>query len=186
MFRGGRVSKVTRFVRNATRCGDQRDHSPFFMNDELKEELFEIFKLLANSNQLPAAYVTRAWASCFSVWKGAWRPTGITKDAFNRLKENNFSSLQGIHRAHIIPRYDVFVKARGKTWSSIDEWWDFMVEHDQCVLATKEENALSDKSDYKLVPKYKIPNDERNLFETTFIGCKFRKSVEVKFLKEEI
>ena len=34
MFRGGRVSKVTRFVRNATRCGDQRDHSPFFMNDE--------------------------------------------------------------------------------------------------------------------------------------------------------
>ena len=143
-----------------------------------------LFKLFANSNQIPASYVTRAWASCFSAWKGAWRPTGITEKAMERLIENDFSSLNGIHRAHIIPRYEVFIQARGKEWSSIDEWWKFMTDYDQCVLATKEENALSDKTDYELISKYDIPNDDRNLFETTFIGCKFRKGVEVKFLKE--
>ena len=94
--------------------------------------------------------------------------------------------MKGIHRAHVIPRFEVFEKARGKEWESIDEWWDFMVEHDQCVLATKEENALSDKCDYELVSVHSIPNDERNLFETTFIGCKFRKSVEVPYLRSLI
>ena len=153
------------------------------MNENLKKELFEIFKLFANSEELPSSYITRAWASCFSAWNGAWRPTGITQKAMDLLIEKDFSDLKGIHRAHIIPRHEVFIQAKGRNWSSIDEWWDYMVEFDQCVLATKEENALSDKSDYKLISAYEIPNDDRNLFETTFIGCKFRKKIEVSFLK---
>ena len=153
------------------------------MNEELKKELFEIFKLFAKSEEISPSNITRAWASCFSAWKGAWRPHGITQKAFDLLVEKKFEDLKGIHRAHIIPRFEVFEKAKGREWSCIDEWWDFMVEHDKCVLATKEENALSDKSDYELVSAYEIPNDERNLFETTFIGCKFRKKYEVEYLK---
>ena len=154
------------------------------MNEKLKQELFDIFKLFANSEELPASYITRAWASCFSAWKGAWRPQGITEEAMNLLISKDFSDLKGIHRAHIIPRFEVFERARGKDWKSIDEWWEYMVKYDQCLLATKSENARSDTSDYTLVPLYKIPNDKRSLFETTFIGCKFRKTVEVKFLRE--
>ena len=154
------------------------------MNEKLKQELFDIFKLFANSEELPASYITRAWASCFSAWKGAWRPQGITEDAMNLLISKNFIDLKGIHRAHIIPRFEVFERARGKEWKSIDEWWEYMVKYDQCLLATKAENARSDTSDYTLKALYKIPNDKRSLFETTFIGCKFRKTVEVKFLKE--
>ena len=153
------------------------------MNEKLKQELFDIFKLFANSEELPASYITRAWASCFSAWKGAWRPQGITEDAMNLLISKNFSDLKGIHRAHIIPRFEVFERARGKEWKSIDEWWEYMVKYDQCLLATKAENARSDTSDYTLKALYKIPNDKRSLFETTFIVCKFRKTVEVKFLK---
>ena len=153
------------------------------MNENLKKELFEIFKLFANSEELPASYITRAWASCFSVWNGAWRPQGITQKALDLLISKDFSDMKGIHRAHIIPRFEVFEKARGKEWSCIDEWWDYMVKYDQCVLATKEENAMSDKGDYELVSVHTIPNDDRNLFETTFIGCKFRKKVEVSYLK---
>lgn len=154
------------------------------MNEKLKQELFDIFKLFANSEELPASYITRAWASCFSAWKGAWRPRGITKDAMNLLISKDFSDLKGIHRAHTISRFEVFERARGKEWKSIDDWWEYMVKYDDCVLATKAENALSDTSEYTLVPLYEIPNDKRSLFETTFIGCKFRKTVEVQFLRE--
>ena len=64
------------------------------MNEKLKQELFDIFKLFANSEELPASYITRAWASCFSAWKGAWRPQGITEDAMNLLISKNFSDLK--------------------------------------------------------------------------------------------
>jgi len=152
------------------------------MEDVKREEFFSIFLAMQKAKHAEKKYLYRAFSSlCSTFNEFNWRVIGITQDALDSFKAVNFERVPNrkdenpVERAHINKRYDWVEEVFNREWTSSEEWWNFIWENDQTVLATAKENKLSDTIGEPLKIAYEIPD---GYFVSTFIGCKYRKKVE--------
>jgi len=113
-----------------------------------------------------------------------WEVVGITKMAYDKLKENNWIWPKGnkdnkINRSHIKDRLDTSLKMFSNFNWSEDSWWNFYRERDKCILATGTENM----SKKELVIKYYVPKKDLPLFRSKGFNAHYG-SEEKTFLKE--
>jgi len=82
-----------------------------------------------------------------------WAVIGITEAAALRIKENEYKRPKKINRAHIYSRKETADILFSRDWT-FEEFWDFFLERDCCILATSKENYSKDPEDlWRQVPK---------------------------------
>ena len=113
--------------------------------------------------------------------KDFWRVVGITELAFNKIVENDYKLPKGnkdnkINRSHIKNRIETSKTMLEGPLMKIDEWWEFYLENDKCILATASENLSKQQETIK----YNVPF---GLFECS--GFSFKVAAEeINFLKK--
>lgn len=72
-----------------------------------------------------------------------WRVVGITKEAFDVFKENDFkrATKMNIQRAHLVQRKMTFEYLLTNK-PQFDEWWKYFWPRDVVVLATVKQNKI--------------------------------------------
>ena len=90
-----------------------------------------------------------------------------------------------VERAHIKQRAIWLDFLFEREWEDMNQWWKFIHDNDRVVLATTQENKLSDQMGIPLKIAHEIP-DNGEYFKTNYIGCKYRKKVEKVLLESFI
>lgn len=164
------------------------------MNDKELKYYFDIFKafqapILDEEMAERRQYGIRAFSSTQGwFFDNTWRVVGITQDALDAFKAVDFARIPNrkdtvaVERAHIKQRALWLDELFNREWDNMQEWWDFIYENDRVVLATTQENKLSDQMGIPLKIAYDIP-DNGEYFKTNYIGCKYRKKVEKVLLE---
>lgn len=157
------------------------------MDKVKRDEFFAIFLAMQKAKHADKKYLYRAFSSLTATFNELnWRVIGITQDALDSFKSVNFERIPNrkdknpVERAHINKRHDWVEQAFNREWKNSEEWWNFIWENDQTVLATARENKRSDSLGEPLKIAYEIPE---GYFASTFIGCKYRKKVEKPLLE---
>lgn len=115
------------------------------MNTE-KNQSYENYLLVKKMTGLTLAQKTKVLSDIlFLLNSNPWRIVGITEDALDKFKSNNFklSSRMGINRSHIKQRHQTYSYLLSNDLD-IDTFWDKFWENDKTILSTSSEN-MSDK-----------------------------------------
>ena len=144
----------------------------------LKDYICEGFNLIQSSEELDYKEKVDMLASLLSLGAGTgWRPQSITLGALKLFISNTFKLPKGLERAHKYHRRDTMKILIETQWTD-NEWWDWLIERDYTILATRAENR--DEKNFKHLITYKIPLD-LNLFLGKRVGFKYGTS-EREFL----
>lgn len=155
---------------------------------KISEEQYEIFKAFFNQSQNTSekecsnAYLTRCLATIIGAHGQHWRIIGITKEALDYLKNNDFTKPKFfLQRGHLIPRVNsvALIFRNRKDFVSKSEFEKIYSVYDLTILMTKDQNKYSDT-----IPDfYLFPEDKMTLFKNRFIGFDYGKK-EIEFLKQ--
>ena len=149
-------------------------------NEETKKEIYKLYKAIYESNLEDKK--TKLLTYIFAWYPWSWRVVGISKGAYQRIKEVDFYPKPNkIVRDHFLQdrkvTYDQMIK--NKKLLDFKNWWELFWKNDQTILMTKEEhdrdrgNVLCHKLDWK----------EGYFSCNPLIGFKYRKSYEAEYLK---
>ena len=121
---------------------------------ELKETIYDGFCHIQEiKGATPRARQGMLLALTGMLKEYGWPVIGITEAAALRIQENDFKRPKKINRAHIYSRKETADILFSKEWT-FDEFWDFFLERDCCILATSKENYSKDPEDlWRKVPK---------------------------------
>lgn len=152
--------------------------------EELKEVLFHDFQIIKKMRS-PEANRVKLLSTLFSINPNSWRVVGITPEALEIFKKNEFKKKSGmrINRSHITQRfgfYQSLLNPENKI-SGAEEFWNLYYENDMTVLASASENMRADVTIFENA--YPVPQDERKLFQTAGYAWK-HKDEEEAFLKD--
>ena len=140
------------------------------------EELYEQFLSIKNSS-FDLATKSRILTVMLSSKKGSWKVVGITKQALEEFKKNNFKYTKGLNRSHIVQRKSTHDKMMSTDFNSHNEWWRFHIENDKTIISMSLENKNVLHCEIFEVP------EELDLFENKIISWN-HSSKEVEFLKK--
>jgi len=167
------------------------------MNEKELKYYFDIFKafqapILDEDLAERRQYGIRAFSSTQGwFFDNTWRVVGITQDALEAFKAVDFDRIPtrkdpvAVERAHIKQRAIWLDFLFEREWEDMNQWWKFIHDNDRVVLATTQENKLSDQMGVSLQIAHEIP-DNGEYFKTNYIGCKYRKKVEKVLLESFI
>lgn len=161
------------------------------LGDEQKRALQEYYlssRKLLESGVVPAICVQRSFESVMGGVLGeeCWRPTHISVGAMAYAVEGLVSDLQ---RAHGVlegrkDRYERTLDILSGVEKEFDEWWEYYRHHDATVLITKAEHSSNKKFlEEELVV---IPRDGLKLFINSGFSFRFRKKVELQWIKDSL
>lgn len=150
---------------------------------DIKQTTYKAFRAIRDMDGVPIQTKHRMlWEMLFMNGSNPyfWRVVGITEKAFDRLVENNYRLPKGnrdnkINRSHIHKRMDTSKRMLEGELMDEDEWWEFYLDNDKCVLATASENMMKDEE----VIKHHVPD---GLFLAKGYTCEVGNR-EVEFLK---
>ena len=152
--------------------------------EELRNVLFHDFQLIKQMRTLEANKI-KLLSNLFSINRNCWRVVGITPDALEIFKNHEFQkkSRISINRSHIIQRFSFYksLLENNNEIKNAETFWKLYYDNDMTVLASASENMSNNETILKNA--YPVPEDERNLFQTSGYSWK-HKEEEIKFLKE--
>lgn len=106
-----------------------------------------------------------------------WAVIGITEAAALRIQENEYKRPKKINRSHIYSRKETSDILFSKEWT-FNEFWDFFLKRDCCILATSKENYSKEPEDlWRKVPK--------GMFQSVGFAFKVGKE-EASWLQEQL
>lgn len=160
--------------------------------EEIEKQKIHQFYLacssLLQSGTIPTISVQRAFEEAMSGFleENTWRPTHISHTALYEAVHGNPKNLQ---RAHGVvgnrkDRYSRTVEALSRNCKLFDDWWDFYKEHDATVLITKKEHSSNRL--YTFEELIALPDNSQGMFERSGFSFKFRKKVELAWLKQKL
>ena len=111
---------------------------------EAKEIIFEAFNHIKDIEGLPIRNKVRAFEEVKGMIPG-WHVIGITKDALEIFKKLNYKrppgrGEDGVNRSHQYSRSATYKSMFEKYDWSFEEFWNFIDERDNTILATTKEN----------------------------------------------
>ena len=145
-----------------------------------KDDLYHDFLLISQmkvSEKTKIKFLTEL----FSETGNPWRVVGITKNALEVFKKNNFHrvSRMGINRSHIKDRKDTYSEMLNSKVKNSAEWWNYYYENDKTIFATSSENMSSRLDLDNVIP---LKNSE-GLFKSQGYAWAHRKKNEVPYLQ---
>ena len=143
--------------------------------EELKKIIFNGFLKIQEMEGVPPYTKHRMFQNLMGMNKDSWIVIGITEAALEKFKANDYKRPKGVNRSHIFQRSETSQKMFEKTDWDIENWWNFYVERDECVLATSSENMDKEPD----IIKYEVP---RGLFKTRGFAITVS-NAEKEFLK---
>lgn len=122
---------------------------------------------------------SRCLSNIISQWDNQWRVTGITINALKIFAEHDFKrkSRMGINRAHISQDRLITNMYLLDNDLSPEEFWKYLYENDNTVLATSSENK---KNVFSEIIKI---NESQDMFNAKGFAWKHNKK-EIDFLAQ--
>jgi|TARA_B110000196_G_C20951111_1_gene569315 hypothetical protein len=147
---------------------------------QIKKELIIKFYKLLYDEDLDIKKKYSIFTQIFYDLSGddAWKVYWITKNALKKYSENNFRSIQGIQRAHIVDRIQTLTKIFENKKLDDETLIITIIENDKTILMTKEEHGSGNIS-----KKFEI-DITQNLFSAQMISYKFRIGHEGVYLRD--
>lgn len=98
--------------------------------------------LLTCKMKLPIGQRCRILTEILVSHPKAWQVVGTTPDALDIFAQNDFKYVarMGIQRAHLRDRADLYTEMLNDPILDRDYWWDYYLDNDRTVFATKKEN----------------------------------------------
>lgn len=135
----------------------------------------------------PAWAVQKSFEEAVGGFQGddVWRASHISPKAIFEAVDGNYKNIQRAHGVveGRLSRYERTMTVLTGEEKPFSEWWPFWMEHDATVLITKIEHNSNKK--FSLQDLVTVPRAE-NMFTRGGFSFKFRKSVELAWLKKLI
>jgi len=152
----------------------------------LREALYSVYVAIFNAKQTcPEGFrdndATRLLTALMGSKPWSWKVIGITPEALNLFKENNFKRPPRlIQRGHKINRVETARQLfEQSTPATLDEFFCVFLKNDETVLMTAEQNKQKEFPNY-----ISIKNPNAELFPSgSLVGWQHRQ-VEINFLRE--
>lgn len=118
---------------------------------ESRKEMYELYKVVFKAKTFSDTKRRNIMTSIVGREVWSWRVVGITKDAINKIIENNYriTSKSSLQRDH-------YFQSRQETYSAMltklyayDDWWSAVWENDRTILVTKSEHAKKLKNKWE-------------------------------------
>ena len=155
------------------------------------EEKEAIQRFYLSTRELLAKGFIPAWAiqKSFEEAMGGyqneivWRPTHVSPAAIDEAVNGTFTNLQRAHGVvdDRLDRYTRTIEVLTGEEKPFDSWWPFWQKHDVTVLITKDEHNSGKHFQFKDLVE--IPQDNGVMFGRAGFSFKFRKKVELEWMK---
>lgn len=148
-------------------------------NQEIKKELYKLYLAIFDSNLGRKRELLIG--SLYGWEKWAWRVIGISKEAVQKIKMNDYGETKGLQRDHFLRKRTHIYRemiTRNKPMAQ-EEWWELYWKNDMTIIGTKKENDFSDGSG-----EYHPLNWRNGYFaDKGFIGFLNRPNIEGEMIK---
>ena len=146
--------------------------------EHYRRELYKIYKSILDTS-LNVKKKRNLLTYLFAWENWSWRVVGISVNALQKIKDNDFVSNQGIVRGHINDRSKTYDLLTSKT-VEYEEWWKTFWDNDATELVTKEENGKK-QTKSKIV---EIDVSKGYFVSNGLVGFKFRKTAEGEYCRD--
>ena len=150
-------------------------------DEETKGEIYKLYQAIFESDL--GDKKTKLLTYIFAWYPWSWRVVGISKGAYEKLKELNFyPKPKRLVRDHFLQDRKITYDQMISAVEILDKnsWWKLFWQNDQTVLMTKDEHDR----DRSKVLCHQL-NWKKGYFSCNpLIGFKYRKSYEARYLEE--
>jgi hypothetical protein len=152
---------------------------------ERLQQFYLATRQLLSGSIMPATPIQRSFEEALAGFLGdeTWRPTHISPVALRAAACGEHRRLQRAHGV-IVGRLDRHERTlsilRGEE-QPFEKWWPFFRANDHTVVITREEHAENRR--FSLADLVEIPCDDRMLFTRGGFSFRFRKGVELEWVR---
>lgn len=149
------------------------------MSIDIKKEIYEDAQIL-KMMKAPDKIKVKILGDLLIRYENIWRVVGITEQALKVFAKHDFKkvSKMGINRSHLQDRHRTYPYLFNENLS-FKEWWNYLKENNDCILATASEN-MKGNSGVKIISI----DTNLNLFKSKGFSWNHRLCQEGAYLKK--